>query len=819
MNIIYFSSISALILVSLVVALILLVLSRVRRGGFVEGPPAQRAFLPSVAPKPDWTSRITESLLLGVAGGLLLLMLATARHSSGLLFTLDQLRPEFAMLIVTVFVCAVLGALTAVAVTLLWRTWAGVVLMAGVLCLYGTYPTGAGTWLEREFFPGATKTQLKLQIYLSGGIEGADVWVNDVYLGKAPVRMDMDEFLAKVPYWSEPPKDIDDPATQIKTSSYSLWGKHTDTRSRWIRFKMGRYQEQWGMDPHPRWKDDKREFFARVKLDGHWAYAIKGHSGGSGGSGSPYVYRHQISLSVTFPHRDKCLEQLLDKARLMDYQVDKLWLSAADRLGDASEKAVCKAATTEPGLSQVLDAWATHRYQLGDVTDAPAAWEAFQRICKDADVRKEYSTAYVAGRAMELVVPMLDQAQLVDYAIECMKECRGLTGGYSSGYEDGRFRFSVSMRYRPDQQQIWPRMGAVAHAVWILDELLDGHNESKPNIVEQRIVPALICWRPFGSYFETACKLGGPEINRFLERQPWRRDVSELPYRDKEYLFGLYVNKWRYMRANLRGAFGRRFRRESESALCEMADKIYAAQIDQTPEFLFLETTSDRRKGLAEKYWPKYRAFAATKKWHSLSLQWEYLAKMEPHSTIQMYVDTWRACKEDSSWRSEALLKLKALGAAKRDAVLKAISQEVEQRPALTSKGTFRSATGWQGYMSREIEEFFSDAERAKRLLAQLQSGKDRRLPVVRIPLWLARSRPDHPLVGMLADAGEPELRLMVMGALKSHPTPANRAILAKLLKDPNASVRAAAETASAALKALAAEPYPADKQTSPVWD
>ena len=57
----------------------------------------------------------------------------------------------------------------------------------------------------------------------------------------------------------------------------------------------------------------------------------------------------------------------------------------------------------------------------------------------------------------------------------------------------------------------------------------------------------------------------------------------------------------------------------------------------------------------------------------------------------------------------------------------------------------------------------------------------------------------------MLAKADQPELRLMVIGALQQYPVPRHQELLEELLKDPDTSVRAAAEKASAGLRKLAA--------------
>jgi CheY-like chemotaxis protein len=61
----------------------------------------------------------------------------------------------------------------------------------------------------------------------------------------------------------------------------------------------------------------------------------------------------------------------------------------------------------------------------------------------------------------------------------------------------------------------------------------------------------------------------------------------------------------------------------------------------------------------------------------------------------------------------------------------------------------------------------------------------------------------------MLAEANEPQLRLIVMDVLREHPIPANRAILEKLLRDSDQQVRSAAEQIAKELEKL--------RETSPV--
>ena len=93
-------------------------------------------------------------------------------------------------------------------------------------------------------------------------------------------------------------------------------------------------------------------------------------------------------------------------------------------------------------------------------------------------------------------------------------------------------------------------------------------------------------------------------------------------------------------------------------------------------------------------------------------------------------------------------------------------------------------------------------ARKARDIIENLKARTDQYKPQG-VADWLENSEPDHPLVKMLADAREPELRLLVAGALREHPTPVNRKLLQKLLQDDSEQVREAARRVEAELTKL----------------
>jgi len=515
---------------------------------------------------------------------------------------------------------------------------------------------------------------------------------------------------------------------------------------------------------------------------------------------------------------------MLDKARLSDYRVDADWFGTMETFGQDGPLAVRKATDKEPDMMNVLDDWARWKYDLDKVTDTESAWSVFQRICAEADMLGSYSTADVAGRAVELLTPHLDAERIVKRAVKLIRSTRNY--GWSSWTLNGRLQFGFSNRpeglatglrgilfgsHGGRGNRLAVSGYAVAHAVWMLDEFLDAQDDSKPNIVEREVVPALICWHNdwIWSLRIAAC-LGGPDIGRFLWRQDWRAGADGVPFKQRMHLHGEDVNGWLFLLANLRTPLGDKFRHERARALMDMADKIRPESIEdygllgQNPfGFLFID------KRLALKYWPRFRARAASdgRGYRALRQQFHYLVNMEPVSTVDMYLDAWRGCWQDYGEFQDALSALDNLGESKKEKVISAIEQSIREDVSHI-EGFPGDEDGCRDYLLRHIEDDEWTANRqARDIVENLEAGTDEYKGDA-VGAWLEHAEPDHPLVKMLAESDQPQLRLLVMGAIRAHPTPENRAILQKLLEDPDQQVRAAAAEVRENLKDLAAAQF-----------
>lgn len=757
-------------------------------------------FLPAPPPAPEWASRVAEATALAAAGLTILGMKATDSNAGGLMLLLDKLTPGAATLNVTVFACATAGVLAATLVAL-WRTGPGAILMGVVLAAYAWVFGYPNRLTERLVRPSERSITARYTIR-TGDIVGADLWVNGVLLGRTPVETTLADFLERIPYWPKPLKGCGDGTDEVRLLHYGPTGKSTSIRQRCITFRAPRQEPRLGGRDLSH-NLDGRQYYACVKLDGECGFGL---GTGSGASGSRYKRSYETRLHVDFlSHRER-MEKLLDMARLSDCRATSAWFRAMDSYGKRGWMALRRAAMREPELMPMLDAWAAWRYQLDGATNAGTAWRAFLRVCAAADEQREYHTASVDGRATELLVPKLDPEQLARHAEALLKRYRG-GPGFARCEEYGRVQFEVVVPRDGSEARIPPSAAVVAHAVWMLDEQLDREDDSTPNIVERRVTPALIRWFPYPYRSEAAGALGGPAIERFLIRQDWRRPVRSHggDHRARLSSMGVNANRWLHLLANLRGPFGAQFRARHEDLLLRLADRLVSGPggaVRPPEDFLFLDLDRGTRS-LAVRHWPRYRAAAVKWKHDSLDAQWAYLTRMEPLSTVEMYLDTWRRAAQDYPWQQGAFRWLESLPDVKRQAVIDAIVHEVDEsrNPPKQWPGTF---VGWREHVVNELKARGTDRRVAEETLAELHAdpSADRRS---RVALWLEHTRPDHPLVGLLAQQEDPQLRLLAVPALKAHPTRHNREILQRLLTDPDLQVKAAATKVDGELIALAA--------------
>lgn len=805
---------SAVILLFLVVGTLLCLLLWAL--GFFK-PVSSGRFVPNSAPAGNRTSRIAEAIILACAGTAILVFTATNRSNGGLLLVLDKLRPEFAATNLIVAVCAGAGTLLAFLICLFLRTSVGVILMTTVLFAYGWILNGPGHVIEQIAPQGSYEpiVNYTFKVRDEGSIQGADIWVNNVYLGKTPVNITRRQFRKKVPYLEQPPAGYaDEQKRRLK--------------DHWFRFKfleLSKRNKWYGTWPY---NSDFKDYYVRIKLGDEWGQRVHG---GTGGGTSGYGRAdYSVSLNVDFPSRRKIIEErqnrlqtLLQKARLCDYRVSSAWFEAMATYGEEGWMKLRKLALKEKEFGEVVDKWVEWKYGFGKDINQEKAREVFQQICDEADARHRYNSASPAGKAVEMILDKLDIEQLVDiyeWAVKSGRPMYSSRGGKEiSESLAGPHFWSEHEPSEHHRKKVLPgSISVIGHAIRLWDAKLDAESYGKPNIIEERISPTMLVWRDSLSF-------GGPVVERYLLRQYARESRIEginLGYKVRKYHLGLHLNRWLYTLAHLDSPAGRDFRKRYRQQVLALVDLLIESPFNhdkKPPEFLFLDLDQGK-KSIAYEYWPKYSAAIESSdlwEYRKLKRKWAFLARIGSLATFEMYLDCWRQVTDlhELMGGNHLVEAVETIPRDMRIRVAKTIVSEFEdsiaaKRNRITSEKRPRAFFDEHDYvwaLKRHLAGI-GDEESIRWWVSKLEQGpnNNERDRVVRILEGEKGLR--HPLVKVLAKEKNPELRLLVMGTLRNYPTSENRDILRRLLNDPDEEVHKAAEQVASELRAIEDMPF-----------
>jgi hypothetical protein len=782
------------------------------------------AFLPTPAPSASRAAKVTETIVLAVVAVFILAMCATSRSTGGNMLTLDELQPDYAKAYVAMFCCAAIGVVIALLLAMLQKTTIpGSVVLAFVLIAYSIVLNGGrapGSWFLPE---SMFKRTVDITIIPSGcNVVGAELWVNGVLLGKTPCTLSLDEFEARVPYWSKPPADYE--TDKVEIPGYHPNGTSASIQQHWIKLEVPTvnrlfFNDGWG-NAISNVDRKRRIYYAKVRYAGQWAC---GGCSGSGGTGGLWKSHLEISFYVLFPERQKRIDVLIRKARLADYRVGDDWFQAMETYRGDGWLALVKAAKRDARLNEVLDAWATWRYGLDRATDAESVWRIFENICDEADARRQYATPSPAGHAVELLAPKLSESRLIDRAVVLIRG--GLNLDDLKWDNDGRLRFGYTER--PEGMYLGgagvfalssnPVGGGnaggypVMHALWLLNSRLRKTVLSEPNVIQERIVPELIRQsknRQLNGLF-AAAYFGGPIIDKHLLRQKWRLPAELSPWEETCCASGGRFNRWILLLAMLNDDAGREFRRRHAQEIMNLIDIIGAMQQPglwpEKNDFLFADPW------LAKIYWPRYVQQVVRGRSDScrepLEAQWQYLSRMGDAAAVEMFVGAWNDTNVELGDFWQSVKVLDQLQPPLRRGVIDAIVQDVRKNPPhLAGVLKHISMNDAISYLREHDPQYQSEI-----LFAKLQKPSwDQKTTRQNVRLWLAHTEPDSPLVETLVHCDKPELRLLAIDALREYPIPKNRKLLEKLCSDSDPKMHAAAERALRQLKRLAAQ-KPAD--------
>ena len=810
-----FSIFQILVLVALAALVVPVLLGRGRGDGGRMG-----AFLPVDAIRVGWGVRLVESSVLLLEGAAVWALIAMNPSTNGMLLRLDQLAQwdgDVALAHLTAAVCAGLGVVTAAVLALVWRLRLGTLLMAGVLVGYALLLNGPGGSLVPDPIRARGRGRWHdpdtvYTIRLSPDIEDAELWVNGVYLGATPVTMSLGEFVERVPVW-----DKEEAARQNAEGWRQPYHEAAGERHRtWL---------PWGRFPVPSQRGNQRDYYGRARLRGHWSYTT-GRSGGHG-TGTAHGATYVTEFGVLFPELEKEFDRLLDAGRARDYRADGEWFGGLVSYGTWVWPKLVELVPSEPGIQRVLDQWAAAACGIGrmGIQDEASAWRVLERIAVEADRVGSFDTHSPEGRAVELLAPRLSEEQVVAWAEELALDRRDHAVGWR--WIGGRLHFSrPKLNGEMGADQLPPHAYVAAHAVRCLDEWLDARDPQTPNIVERRVVPALIR-RHYRNHLamKAAVALGGPAVSRFVLRQNWRAAAQSQQQdwaNNRMRAHGMELNRWLHYILQLDDAEAEDFRQRHRNLCLDHAESCLGPEgssVDVGRDlltFLFRENDAGPNN-LAMRFWPRYEVLADQAPHNALASKWWYLCRIRPEPPLDLVAQTWcRAVLGQATLGVQELWgqvnsEMKHLTAAAQLRVLRALADENRRLIATGLEATGRSHEQARledsvvPSLERRLLEL-GDDDAMQRLLAEMTEpdAEERRRQVGD---WLTYGQPGHPLVQRLTSADSPVLRLLVPAVVREHPTPTNRASLARLLSDPDEEVKAAAAKVDDVLKTLVRRP------------
>lgn len=653
----------------------------------------------------------------------------------------------------------------------------------------------------------------------SADVEGADLWVNGLHLGRTPVELRYDDLLDRISDWTViSDEELNDQESAEVSRLKQQQNPHPYFRlKRWLRVSLP--STGFGLPERIQRRLKRREssnVFVRVRFEGEdgsstFGYGINKSDGGPIG----------LSLSFRFPNREDRLQRLLDQARLADYSVDDEWLRNVAEFNDDGWTAVRDSLRTEPAMERVLNHWAEWKH--GPIPSGRAAFDRLMELATAADTEGEYRTASVTGRAVELLATHTFPHQLsaellrrIDSTTQNViitginSKARPNTATATTGNISG-VGFSELETSMSHRGALLPSTLVLAHAAqaWLQqhpDEILQSSQ------MRDELSAALVRHhRSSDAALELATILRGAMVEQYFIRKAHQMGFREIGAGFANKLMWNHsgdVNKWWYYAACLDSSAGQAFRRHRQPEILNLAQGIAAnVMADESLRrlnFVFLDNDKGERS-LAARFWPQFRAtLEPGHVMHPAAIKLRYLVKAEPAFSDSELIDAWLT-SNDAHEATECLRELAGLSTAKRtevlDAMIDLLMEEWDDRPFTGDRWT-----NWKSERQQVICELnrlrfkeTDDETAATRILAELRSNEVTGSNALfrsrdRFRSWLVEAAAKRPiLVSALTTVEDPKLRLLAIPALKEHPIPAYRKMLQTLREDENESVRAAA--------------------------
>lgn len=782
-----------------------------------------RRSLPQSTPRPDRTAQRSETIAMVGVSLALMTMLAMYRCYDGTPDALENTTPSSLRIAywstLTIWSSMILGIL------LLARYFNSVLGSLALILFFSIagYSVNEGTAFSyKGHVENIREIPIPVEIRLAGKIQGADVWMNGVHVGKTPIQADLDDLLQRVPELEKPPEE---------------WTDH----NKFYRSLQGTFRPLAWFHLSPPWfhlsppidheSPKQRAIYARVELNGERMYSESIHAIQNGTRIFGQIEPSLVQLNMLLPSRVEDVAFLLQRARLADYEVDDAWLDAMERYDYRGWEALLRKSEIEPGFNRVLDQWAVRRYDLEKVKGHAAAMALLERIAAEAEERESYQTNSIAGRALELVLPEMEPEELIERAVDRIDSS---VDRIDSSRSRGSWNSSHGIQYgRPFiatyPPQLWrkkavtPADAVLAHVIMRLDIQYDQQDDTQDNPIEQRITPMLLRHSfPNSLSSDTAYFLGGSHVDRFTIRHNWRKRPPFEDYQDGvRVASNVEVNRWLHLATQLKSAAGREFRREHATWILQMTEKIvkessqfqHSSFANYALDYLFLDVETDP-DNLAVKFWPSYDSLATNQPHaqdQAIRARWDYLARMQPHCTPEMFAKVYRRFYDETRTAYGAGQVLKKLEPELHFQVLASVVEVAKELASHAKPGT--SAHSVRQTNANELAQSLlavpCDTAARKMVVwlkEDLKKQKNRMAYVNRLSQTASLS--SHHLKRLIA-ADDPKIRRLVLPAIKILPTPEHRQILDTLLMDEDDSVSKEAVKLNSEFEELLSIPLP----------
>ena len=305
--------------------------------------------LPESAGRGGAVSRISESLLVAIAGIVFLIYLGCVSNS-GLILKLDEFRPEFARVHIVLFLCAIAGVVLSTVLAGLGRAGYGVVLLSIVLFSYshiarqGSF--GPGYLITKIAPKDSWEPIVNYTFEFKGKQKGVDLWINDVYLGKMPLTISGREFHKKVPL-------LDDVSQQKYMEEFSEKKNVSGIQTLIVRPEI---RFNGGISYIPKY----RLYFARVESDNK-PLQLEGWGHCNDRLRSIYKHDYLVTIPASIEEASEMRKErsnkmaiLIQKAMLSDYRVGAQWYETADTYGQGQFWKLRELSKREEGFVEIL---------------------------------------------------------------------------------------------------------------------------------------------------------------------------------------------------------------------------------------------------------------------------------------------------------------------------------------------------------------------------------------------------------------------------------------------------------------------------------